>query len=70
MKMADFLSNQPFCSEDLMTTSEHVRKAGDLSIYKSKSTIPFAEAVEATAAAAAAAAAAAGKIRSGEFRSC
>ena len=68
--MADFLSNQPFCSKDLMTTSEHVRKAGDLSIYKSKSTIPFAEAVEATAAAAAAAAAAAGKIRSGEFRSC
>ena len=68
--MAHFLSNWPFCSKDLMTTSEHIRKAGDLSIYKSKSTIPFAEAVEATAAAAAAAAAAAGKIRSGEFRSC
>ena len=27
--MADFLNNRPFCSIDLMTTSEHVRKAGD-----------------------------------------
>ena len=37
--MADYLINQPFCSLDIMKSSE-VRKAGDRSICQSTTTQP------------------------------